>query len=76
MAAFLSGADEGCLGADSEFADALGEHLFEVFQGLGEAFDSLFEFVVGHAVFGVHLVEGGFLHRYLLDVQFGGVGGI
>ena len=51
------------------FADAFFEALLEIFESFGEAFDAFFELVAGHAVGGVHLVEGGLVHGDLFDLE-------
>ncbi len=44
-----------------KLGEALLQQLFEVFEGLREAFNSLLQLVGGHAICGVHLDEGGFV---------------
>ncbi len=45
----------------------LRQQLLQLHQRRGEAFDSFFQLVVGHAVGGVHAIEGFLIHRNFFD---------
>jgi hypothetical protein len=46
-----------CACGFADLGETLGEKLLEIYDGLGEALDALFQLIVGYAVGGVRLVE-------------------